>query len=56
MSKEEQPTIDNPIDQLEEKYLQSANLDAEHSETSSSTDDSIADSTPNLDDIRSAGL
>ena len=56
MSKDDQPTIDNPIDQLEEKYLQSANLGAESSDASSTDDDSAANSTPNLEDIRSAGL
>lgn len=57
MSKDDQITMSNPVDHVEEKYLQSTDADTAASNSSGINDDnSSADTPPNLDDIRSAGF
>lgn len=55
MSKDDQ-VVDNPTDHLEEEYLRTADANMIDSDLSDIAEESTADSKPNLDDIRSAGL
>ncbi len=56
MSKDDQYIIKNPVDPLEEEYSQYAEDDRAESETAAISGASDSDITPNLDEIRSAGL
>ena len=56
MSKDDQSIIKNPVDPLEEEYSQYAEDDRAESETAAISGASDSDITPNLDEIRSAGL